>query len=339
MARLFAKGLSRLRAPSRSVAPLALALTMGCASAVQLTPIADHHQHLFSPDLAAILAQSNPAFSALTAREVIANLDSAGIQKAVILGTAYLYGSPARNFPDEYARVRAENDWDAQQASQYPGRLIAFCGFNPLKDYALDEIERCSKDPRLNRGIKLHFANSAVQLENPAHLQQLAKVFRAANAHHMAIVIHMRANLSRKLPYGPQQAQIFLDSLLPLAPDVVVQVAHLAGTGPGYNDPPADSVMAVLADAVQRRDPRTKNLWFDVATSVDSATTPAQAALVVKRIRQVGVRRILYGSDAAIAGIPKPRQWWAAFRRIPLTEEEFAQIARNVAPYFTEKSP
>jgi predicted TIM-barrel fold metal-dependent hydrolase len=309
---------------------------VGCATG-RLTPIADHHQHLFSPDLAAILAQSNPAFRTLTAREVIANLDAAGIRKGLILGTAYLYGSPTRNFPDEYARVRAENDWDAEQASQYPGRLIAFCGFNPLKDYALRELERCSRDPRLNRGIKMHFGNSAVQLENPEHLAKLTQIFRAANAHHMAIVIHMRASLSRKLPYGPEQAQIFLDSLLPLTPDVVVQVAHLAGTGPGYNDPPADTVMAVLAKAVQRGDPRTKNLWFDVATSVDSATTPVQAALVVKRIRQVGVRRILYGSDASVAGNPKPRQLWAAFRRIPLTEEEFAQIARNVAPYFTEK--
>lgn len=320
------------------LAPLLAVVLSACASG-GLTPVADHHQHLFSPDLAAILAQSNPAFRPLDAREVIANLDSAGIQKAVILGTAYLYGSPSRHLPDEYSRVRAENDWDAQQASLYPARLIAFCGFNPLKDYALDEIERCAKDPRLNRGIKLHFANSDVQLDNPQHVEQLQKVFRAANAHHMAIVIHLRANLSRKRPYGASQAQIFLHQLLPLAPDVVVQIAHLAGTGPGYNDPPADSAMAVLADAVQRGDPSTRNLWFDVATSVDSAITPAQAALVVRRIRQVGTRRILYGSDAAVAGYPKPKQLWAAFRRIPLTEEEFAQIARNVAPYFTERSP
>ncbi len=313
-------------------------ISIACAGG-QLTPIADHHQHLFSPDLAAILAQSNPAFRPLDAREVIANLDAAGIQKAVLLGTAYLYGSPSRNFPDEYARVRAENDWDAQQAALYPGRLIAFCGFNPLKDYALDELERCAKDPRLNRGIKLHFGNSDVQVDNPQHVEQLQKVFRAANAHHMAIVIHMRASISRKRPYGAQQAQIFLDQLLPQAPDVVVQIAHLAGTGPGYDDPPADSAMAVLAGAVQRGDPRTKNLWFDVATSVDSAITPAHAALVVQRIRQVGARRILYGSDAAVAGNPKPKQLWAAFRRIPLTETEFEQIARNVAPYFTERSP
>ena len=319
-------------------APLLAALGMACATG-SVTPIADHHQHLFSPDLAAVLAQSNPGFQPITARDVIANLDAAGIQKGLILGTAYLYGSPSRNFPDEYARVRAENDWDARQAAQYPQRLIAFCGFNPLKDYAVAELERCSRDPLLDRGIKMHFANSAVQLENQQHLEQVQRIFRAANAHHMAIVIHMRANISRKLPYGARQAQILLDSLLPLAPDVVVQIAHLAGTGPGYNDPPADSAMAVLADAVQRGDPRTKNLWFDVTSVVDSAITPAQAALVVRRIRQVGPRRVLYGSDAAPPGFPKPRQWWAWFRRLPLTEAEFKQIARNVAPYFSEKSP
>jgi predicted TIM-barrel fold metal-dependent hydrolase len=328
--------LFRLLARPRFFASLAGVLAIGCASG-QLTPIADHHQHLFSPDLAAVLARDNPAFGPITARDVIANIDAAGIQKAVLLGTAYLYGSPARSFPDEYARVRAENDWDAQQASQYPGRLIAFCGFNPLKDYALDELERCAKDPRLNRGIKMHFGNSDVQVDNPQHVEQLARIFRAANAHRMAIVIHMRASISRKRPYGAQQAQIFLDQLLPLAPDVVVQIAHLAGSGPGYNDPPADSAMAVLADAVQRGDPRTRNLWFDVATSVDSAITPDRAELVVQRIRQVGAKHILYGSDAAVTGVPKPKDWWAAFRRLPLTQAEFEQIAHNVAPYFNEK--
>jgi predicted TIM-barrel fold metal-dependent hydrolase len=50
----------------------------------------------------------------------------------------------------------------------------------------------------------------------------------------------------------------------------------------------------------------------------------------------VGVERILYGSDAAAPGLPKPREWWAAFRRLPLREEEFERIAHNLAPYFTE---
>ncbi len=229
--------------------------------------------------------------------------------------------------------MRAENDWTAGQVAQYPERLRAFCGFNPLEQYALDELARCASDPRLRHGIKLHFGNSDVQLENPAHVEQVQRVFRAANERGMAIVVHMRASISKKRPYGPVQARAFLEQLLPAAPDVPVQVAHLAGTGPGYDDPPAHSVMAVLAEAVEKRDPRTRRLWFDVTTVVDRNISDAHAALVARRIRQVGVDRILYGSDAAVGDNLRPREGWAAFRRLPLSEREFQRIARNVTPY------
>ena len=149
----------------------------------------------------------------------------------------------------------------------------------------------------------------------------------------MAIVVHLRASISRNRAYGPVQARAFLEQLLPAAPDVVIQVAHLAGSGPGYDDPPVDSVMAVLADAVEKHDPRTRHLWFDVATVVDPKISAATAALVAKRIRQVGVDRILYGSDAALGDNPRPREGWAAFKKLPLTAGEFDQIARNLAPY------
>jgi hypothetical protein len=54
---------------------------------------------------------------------------------------------------------------------------------------------------------------------------------------------------------------------------------------------------------------------------------------VAKRIRQAGVKRILYGSDAAAGTSLRPREGWAAFRRLPLTEAEFRQITKNLAPY------
>ena len=38
--------------------------------------------------------------------------------------------------------------------------------------------------------------------------------------------------------------------MLPAAPDVPVQVAHFAGSGPGYGDAAAQAAMGVLADAV-----------------------------------------------------------------------------------------
>jgi uncharacterized protein len=270
---------------------------------------------------------------AIAARDVVALLDDAGIRRALVLSGAYLYGSPRRSVEDEHDRVRAENDWTAAQAALYPDRLRAFCSVNPLKGYALDELARCAGSPQLHHGVKLHFGNSDVQLHLPAHLEQLRRLFRAANEHRMAILVHLRASLSRGRPYGAPEARLFLERLLPLVPDSLVQVAHLAGTGPGYSDPPADRAMAVLAEAVQQGDPRTGRLWFDVATVV-TPTLPAESAvLVARRIREVGVERVLYGSDAAAGDNLRPREGWAAFRGLPLTEEELARIAANVAPY------
>jgi uncharacterized protein (TIGR02246 family) len=304
--------------------------------AAQSAPIADHHQHLISPAIAGLLATDSGGPETITAPGLVALLDSAGIRRALLLSVAYMYGSPRRTVEDEYAKVRAENDWTAAQAALYPDRLRAACGFNPLKEYALDEVARCGANPGLRHAIKLHFGNADVQLDDPAHVARLREVFRAANARRMAIVVHMRASISRGRPYGAAQARVFLEQLLPLAPDIPVQVAHLAGTGPGYDDPPSDSAMAVLAEAVKRGDPRTRRLWFDVTTVADTGISPANAAKLVKRIRQVGVERILYGSDAAIGENLRPRESWSAFRRLPLTDGELDRIARNVAPHLRE---
>ena len=305
------------------------------APAKAIAPAADHHQHLFSPAIIALLdpTPGPDALRALPVEELVGYLDAAGIRRAAVLSVAYMVGRPSRVVEDEYAKVKAENDWTAAQAAKYPDRLRAFCGFNPLKDYALAELERCAATPGLRHGIKLHFGNSDIQLENPAHLARLKEVFRAANRHRMAIAVHMRASISLKRPYGEAQARAFLEQLMPLAPDIVVQVAHFAGTGPGYEDPPANEVMRVFAEAAARKDPHTRMLYFDVASIATPDITPGHAREMVERIRMVGVDRILYGSDAASPGNMKPREACAAFRALPLTEAELERIANNVAPY------
>lgn len=315
-----------------ALALLAVLLTCVTAAA-QSAPVADHHQHIFSPTVAALIAPEGRPAQPITARDLVSLLDSAGISRAAVLSVAYLYGSPARTVDDEYTKVRVENNWTAAQAALYPDRLSAFCSFNPLKEYAVAELERCARDPILRRGIKLHLGNSDVLLEEPTHLARLERVFQLANRHRMAIVIHLRASISNRRPYGAAQAQAFLDRLLAAAPNVPVQVAHMGGSGPGYDDQNADDALAVLAAAVEQKDRRTRQLWFDVTTLANGDLSPERAALLVRRIRQVGVDRVLYGSDAAAGTNLRPREGWAAFRRLPLTDEEFARIAANVAPY------
>lgn len=329
--------MNRTIAPLLAVALLALtpqlhpapifALVSAKANATDVVPIADHHQHLFSPRVVALI--DSPAIKEVSANTMVAMLDRLGIQRATVLSTAYMFGRPDRNLEDEYSLVQAENDWTAEQAELYPGRLVAFCGINPLRDYALKELARCAAHPGLRRGVKLHFGNGDIQVDDPVHLEKLREFFQAANGHKMAMMVHARANFGKKRPYGAAQARVFLNKLLPLAPDITVQIAHLAGTGPGFEDPPSQEAIAVFAEAIARGDPRTKNLWIDVASNADSANSPETAALMVKRMRQIGFSRLLYGSDSPT----KQMEALENFRRLPLTKAEFSQIAGNVAPY------
>jgi predicted TIM-barrel fold metal-dependent hydrolase len=300
----------------------------------QAAPVVDHHQHLFSPALAAAMSPPAPATPTrpVVAADLIALLDAAGIKRAVVLSTGYIFEQPSRRIENAAGKVRADHDWTSQQVAQYSDRLIGFCGINPLKDYALEELARCAKDPNLRNGLKLHFGNSVVDYHNPQHIEQVKRVFRAANGYRMPIVVHMRASLTAKLPYGRDEALVFLNELVPAAPDVVIQVAHLAAAG-APSDPGADQAIEVFIEAIARGDARATRLYFDAPSVVPTATLTADAAAAVaSRIRRLGVQRVLFGSDAT-GGALTPRSTWESFRKLPLTEAEFQTIAANVAPY------
>jgi len=263
----------------------------------------------------------------VTADRLIRDLDVAGIERAVVLSVAYWFGSPNRRWPgDEYANVRAENDWTAAQVARYPDRLVAFCGVSPIRDYAVQEIRRCASELRM-KGVKLHFRSSRVDVLSPEHLEQVKRVFRTANELGLAIVVHSEIGRG----YGREHAEVLLSQLLPAAPDVPVQIAHLWG-GNAF----APSALAVFADAVAAGDPRTRNLYFDL-TEIEAAAGHSDEAMqeIARRIRQIGVERVLYGSDAAATpeGMPPALRWARLRHRLPLTDEELRVIAGNVAPY------
>src|SRR5215510_15133533 len=297
-------------------------------------PAIDYHQHLFSP-AAAALVSGKPDSPGISARDLVALLDAAGIQRALVLSMGYTWGKASRApVENEYEHVKAENDWTAQQVAQYPDRLRAFCSFNPLKSYALEELERCSKNPQLHYGLKLHFGNSDVDLDNPTDVAKVKKVFEAANGYHMPIVVHLHTSIDNRRKYGADEARVFLNELLAAVPDVQVQIAHLAGSG-GY-DSATDSALGVFTDAIARHDPRMKNVWFDATTVVRPGMSADDLQQITARIRQLGVERVLYGSDAATNPLAYPKAGWEAFQRLPLTEAEFTVIANNVAPYMRD---
>jgi uncharacterized protein len=262
------------------------------------------------------------------ADQLVEELDDAGIRRGVVLSTGYWYGAPRHTFSDaeEEAKTRADNDWTVAQVSRHPDRLVAFCGVSALASYAAAEIARCAKLPHV-KGIKTHLANAGVNLKDPEHVAKVRRLFQAANANGLAIVVHART----RGQFLPEHARIILEQIFPAAPDVPIQIAHM-GSASGV----PDSATAVFADAVVAKDPRAKNVYFDITQTVltDGSQTSEQLAQTTTALRRIGLDRILFGSDmTGPGGNPPPREHWKAVRKLPLTDAELRVIASNVPPY------
>jgi uncharacterized protein len=60
---------------------------------------------------------------------------------------------------------------------------------------------------------------------------------------------------------------------------------------------------------------------------------PETSDLLVKMIRKIGVKKILYGTDGAAGNNLRPHESWYAFQKLNLTAKEIKAIAGNTAPY------
>lgn len=309
------------RTRMKTVLALTTALCLAaCASVPPRTaPLVDYHQHLVSPAFAPIVKMPERDGAAL-----VQELDAAGIERAVVLSVGYSFADERKGLTDPDRLTREQNDWTSAEVTKNP-RLIGFCSANPHREAALQELERCLNLPGM-RGIKLHLGNSGISLRNDAHLARIQQIFALAQRKSAAVLVHMRARGGTN--YGAEDAQIFLDRLVAAAPDIEIVVGHFGGAGPGY-PPQSDEVMAVFAAAAERTDPRLRNLYFDVATIVTDESTPADASLVAQRIRQVGTKRVLYGSDLSVPGGTVARGWEIFRTKVPLTPAELQQIIDN----------
>jgi predicted TIM-barrel fold metal-dependent hydrolase len=261
------------------------------------------------------------------ADSLVAMLDEAGIRRALVYSNAYYFSRGDSEQPGEYAQVQGENDWTLDQVRRHPRRLLAACSVNPLRGYAVAEVERCAASQGF-QALKLHFNGAGVDLSKPAHAARVRAVYEAANGLRLPVVTHLQSEAG----FGAAQVEVFLQQVLPAAPDIPVVVNHLWGGG-GYGEEAA-AALAVFADAVQRREPAVANLWFDTAQVAMATAEDTDRTRVVDLMRRIGLERILYGSDGPQWGGVAPGQHWRDFaRQMPLTEEELAIIATNVVPF------
>ena len=317
------------------------------AAELQETAVpADHHMHVWSADARDLLLEAQRAVGqeviaeedarALTGADAVAALDSAGISRGVVLSNAYFFGIPDVEVEDEYTRTRAENDFVARQVAQYPDRLVGFFSVNPLAEYALREIDRLTDRPEFV-GLKLHLGNSDVDLRDSADVRRLREVFTRANDAGLAIVIHIGG---RSADFGAADAEAFLTEVLPAAPDVAVQLAHMAG--PGGFGPGTKASLETFAAAIERDAEATENLLFDLSGVPHPLSMAQGDSTLIRRIeeingafleaaRTVGFDRVVFGSDYPSISVAV---YFQGIREtLALSDAEFRDLVDDPAPY------
>lgn len=140
-----------------------------------------------------------------------------------------------------------------------------------------------------------------------------------------------------------------MNQILPAAPDIPVQVAHLGGWG-GY-DRITDDSLSTFADACVAQPGRCRHLYFDIAAVVLAPTDAAAARgsdlrflwdeeqgfpkgldRLATNLRRIGLSRILFGTDWPVV---TARDYISTLRtNLPLRPAEINQIFSNLAPYF-----
>ena len=309
-----------------------------------LMPRSENHAHIRSEAGADLLFRISEAVGqdtgddpggAIDAERLIAALDSVGVERAQVLSVAYFFGFPDLDVEGREEGMRAENDWVAGQVARFPDRLLGACSVNPLDTYAPAEVQRCADDPRLV-GLKLHFANSAVDLRDPDHVSRVADVFRVAGDNDLPIVAHMR---TRAPDYGARDVRAFIDGVLSQAPDLPVQLAHMAGWG-GY-DAPTDEALVTFIEAFASGALDRELYTFDLAAvavppelaGADTAMVQqleAANALLSQRILELGTDRVVYATDWSALAIGA---YAASLREsLSLSVEELADVMDNVGP-------
>jgi hypothetical protein len=305
------------------------------------TPVADHHMHIFSPEsvrvLAIICKKFGPGacpedFVPSTVEDATQALDSAGISKGVLLATGFYFGSPELSDQnlDVVRETRDENSYVVEQARKSCGRFVSFVGVDPLATGAVDEVAYWAGKPGVV-GVKLHLWNSDVDFRDPAKVQKLAAVFKAAGEGNLSLVVHFR---NRTKDFGPKDVAIFLRDVYPLAKGVTVQIAHIGGGG--AVDRRTLATLGAFGDAIARDPAGTQNVIFDLAevpeTSPTERANPRSVAAMRGLMRKIGLKHFVLASDWQ-KGTDLKRYYAREKVVLALHADEWNALAANEAPY------
>ncbi|MFA4916119.1 MAG: amidohydrolase family protein [Syntrophales bacterium] len=206
------------------------------------------------------------------ADDVIAMMDSEGVDKAVVFGFPWNH--------EEYSRLN--NDYVLQAAARFPGRLIPFACVKADHPKASSEVERCLGSGA--RGVgELAFYTSGL---DDAAIESLKHVTDLCHEAQCPILLHTNEPVGHNYLGKSPMTLAQLYRLLKIYNKTIWILAHLGGGLPFY--------------CYMKREVREvlSNCWFDTA---------ALPYLYHPRVLKVfadamGIDKLLFGSDFPLLG-------------------------------------
>jgi predicted TIM-barrel fold metal-dependent hydrolase len=313
-----------------------------------ISPTVDHHVHLASPALEDHVEKLNKLdptafehlsveiFSRPTVETLRQLLNGAGVKRAVLLSSGYLFltGGKLTDKATEARELREENQFVVDTALASNGRLIAFVAIDPLSAEAADELAYWRVKPGVT-GIKLHLGAAGFHASSPDQVTRLAKFFADASEAKLPLVVHLRG----AGPFPKAEVATFIDKVLSQVGDLPIQIAH--GGGYGGADPSTIGSLKTFGEAIARKRIGTKNLVFDLSGVVlpdkDAqalGSSAAQLKKFVAEMRKIGLNRFVVGTDWPATGPLRPYLGLMR-RKLPVTDAEWKRLCANKAPYLT----
>jgi len=233
-----------------------------------------------------------------TGEELVAEMDSAGVDKAAISLCDY-----ALRLGDGIFTATGENQIHVELMRRYPDRLIAFFGIDPRRPGAADLFEMAVKEWGV-KGLKFHNTTGWFPHDRVAY-----PLYEICQAHGLPVLFHCAPAGSPLLGRycHPQE----FDEMAADFRDMTVILAHAGG----------DLWQEALA--IARRKP---NICFDLSAWQRPVTEHLDEALfAIDRMREyIGTERILWGSDfPANRPLMPMKEWVDTFRRLPALGEEY----------------
>ncbi|MFH0847214.1 MAG: amidohydrolase family protein [Chloroflexota bacterium] len=240
--------------------------------------IIDVHTHIFPPEIKKDRARyvtldpcfaelySSPRAKLITADELIARMDEAGIDMSVVLNIGW--GS--------HKLCQKTNDYILESVARYPRRLIGFGAVLPrLGDTAAKEAERCARGGM--KGIGELRPDPELDFEDKEALDPFTEVMKRCN---LTLLTHASEPVGHDYPGKGKLTPAVLYRMIEHLPGINIICAHWGGGLPFY------ALMPEVKTALAR-------------TYFDTAASPYlyRPEIYEQVIRLVGKEKILFGSD------------------------------------------